>query len=600
MDTSTNLSDNLNIKSYDTLYIRPKPNGYLFIFIILVFLGILIIGIVIWQRNRLYTPTNFGIWKSKNIQPCQNQSGRCTDPATQIVEQTCILDPLTGRGCLDENNNQVTGKRIINVPCQPRCRKYIWREEFSPCLVEGTNIDQCADAGSLGQQILTKTCVMNDSSGSNECTQIIMNPYINSLGATGLQPQIITYDPGTILENSLNCTQLDNPICGTWDRVSRGLKPGTYPKDNILISPGCIFNPTLFPDSQCIVNDSTSSLNENEDIFDLLKEGYVGRQMGCLINQEIIIPAETDPTLEICSISNCNSEQITPDQVRDGKLPSPLFPFSCPNVNSKSNQPTCLHLCRKYPGPEHLGNGEFDPLLNNLLLFRVIGQNNKSLGFIAPRHLPNQEVNGPLFKSRHNDPFIAATDVRLILIPQDLQKPNCPPPLIEFINSALFMVAPRNYTPNNLKSQIMLVLAASFKGWLNYTLENNKKFLIWRQAYDFYKFPGATSKQSPNYQIKVLSQFNTKRIPGLPASQIGSLKLRIKHLLSNGSTDSVYVRDLNGQCHNLNKVEAIIFNNNTNITQRSPLNNILQATNLITSSESTSRCNLYLDGNPLK
>uniref|UniRef100_A0A6C0AEI0 Uncharacterized protein n=1 Tax=viral metagenome TaxID=1070528 RepID=A0A6C0AEI0_9ZZZZ len=169
---------------------------------------------------------SFGKYSEPIQSSCISPNGKCNIPGNQYTYRECVKNPITGKGCLDENNIQTFKSQTTSTQCLPSCRSSIWGAEIiSPC--QKRNTLDCLISGEQGIRSIKKECLNNDASGINTCKYKLSDTGIISTGCE-LNGETVTCKVGSYFEKYETCENLDNfPICGNW-----GVLKGTIPEEH--------------------------------------------------------------------------------------------------------------------------------------------------------------------------------------------------------------------------------------------------------------------------------------------------------------------------------------------------------------------------------
>lgn len=145
----------------------------------------------------------FGYFDEPVTSGCSNASGKCSEMGVQTTITNCIINPTTGKGCINSKGNQVFKPTVTHSSCVPQCRSSVWKiEAVSDC--KSTEEEQygCVTetlAGVVGYKLITKKCVENDTYGVNACVIPISEQiYLSSQAPKNIQNDTITTPTDTI------------------------------------------------------------------------------------------------------------------------------------------------------------------------------------------------------------------------------------------------------------------------------------------------------------------------------------------------------------------------------------------------------------------
>ncbi len=336
---------------------------FIFMIITLVFIFIL--------RNDLFkfivNEEDFGTYTDPLISDCYNQTGKCSDLGTRTITESCIPNNITGKGCLDDKNNQTFATRITVETCTPICRSNIWlTESETQCIYTPDDINKiCIPADTLGTQSVSQTCVPNDSTGSNECI-IEVNPAIPSSVPPGCTIDVSTNNlahcsTGTTVTITKKCPVVENvkPECGVYairKVIDEEYTVATYQ---------CVNSIFPIPTNQCYGYDGIKYGLDS----DFLKPGWNTLEMECVpyINTTATGTIPEPPTQqEIClPYTNCLIDSMTiVDNVINGNIQT----VRCEDFNNIT-VPGCVQSCIYLPEnfePVTLWPPEFAALFGTL------------------------------------------------------------------------------------------------------------------------------------------------------------------------------------------------------------------------------------------
>jgi len=195
----------------------------LFEWFVLIVVLIAVAIFIIVGRGVVEKRYNFGTYVSRTG-PCTNQGDNCSIPGTQFINQYCVPDPVTRRGCLDANGFQTYAPIVETQTCTLQCRQSIWNIDVGDCVP--------VDGG--GRQDVTYTCVPHDDTGISACT-ISGLVDLNGGKYQGLTP----YPVGTVLHFDLGCIP---PSSDSSSTQSKSTIYNPYPSfyDTYIYTPECV------------------------------------------------------------------------------------------------------------------------------------------------------------------------------------------------------------------------------------------------------------------------------------------------------------------------------------------------------------------------
>lgn len=531
---------------------------YVVIGVIVVVIILAVAVLLIWGIGS-HRPSGFGTWETDDRGACNTSSNSCTDIGKRLITRTCIPNPSTGKGCIDDDGKQVYGQLISSEDCTPTCRRSVWTDHSTgPCVVSGISTTHCVDSNAQGQREITVECVSNDAIGTNMCTSLELLDLVGPTGELDESHQITTYNIGDTVTFTRQCSDYANPPCGQWQLV-RPLdrdfsKPiGEGDPDDSAVPCSFDIQLTLEPDCQTGVASP----------FNGLLEGYIVEPLSCLVDNIATKPDDSDPPLEICGRIEtspvCNNTMVTPSQIKSGTLPSDFNPVLCPGNDNSSNNSQCVRACRMFPGSTSIGGGEFDQLLGNILMMRIPGY-----GYVGAIQTPSNDGQIVKFRDSGLSQADDLDDTPLMAIPNTLTRPQCtsldPETNIEFNSAVVLSLGPRSYLPGKLTAQISCLINGSYNGWLGLSGNVAK----WQQMYNTYLGPGITSDSAITFNISNVSFVSEAPPQGFPSEYLGRASLDLK----DTSDNTVYVMDVDGVPRPLNTVEVLVFENSVDLTTR--------------------------------
>jgi hypothetical protein len=178
-------------------------NELVIIIIIVILIIIMLFGI--WCRKSLYSCDDFGIWTNGYIT-------NCSELDVYYDIKFCKPNPITGKGCLDNDNVQKFVK-VVEHPCKNSLVKSSWETtSIGDCLLyiddgKGNLIQKsslsCKESNDVPVREIKKTCKLINKNGDlNQCVD-----------DEGKQYQI-----GDTLIHKVQCNDYKN--CGMWSECT--------------------------------------------------------------------------------------------------------------------------------------------------------------------------------------------------------------------------------------------------------------------------------------------------------------------------------------------------------------------------------------------
>lgn len=489
-----------------------SKNTIIFIFVIMI-ISLIFIFIL---RNELFSfiikEEDFGTYSEPFISNCYNSTGYCSDLGKRTITQTCIPNPKNGNGCLDENNKQTFATKVTIETCTTICRSSVWYENSATqCIYRPEDTDKiCLQADTLGYQTVSKTCVVNDSTGSNECILELNpdNPVIPP-GCTADNNNIAFCAVGVTVTTTKNCPVVENekPTCGVYairNQVPEGYSEATYPCTNSIFA---------IPSSNCYGYDGRKYSLDS----DFLKPGFSTISMECVayINTTATGTIPTLPKPETClSYSGCLNDSVEiVDSIRNGNNQT----VKCEDLNMPP-VPGCVQSCVYIPENFEAVNiwpPEF------ARLFGTLTYPQRDNNVITMQYTPcpidrnNAYVNTDYFSpSNFADcysflgvPLLSGIPIKAIDI-IDAQNNyalynlinTCTAPVIATTNSLLWVFKPRNeqFISTQFRCSIFMIFGKNASGYLTFNNGN----LIWVQAQtSIFQNYGITEEQADTFVI---------------------------------------------------------------------------------------------------
>jgi len=154
-------------------------------FILVAFACIIIIFIIYkFRRNFITNDIKYGVFTDPITTQCTNASGICTEYGTYQEIKTCIPNPITGLGCLNESGNQVFGTIVETKTCLTQCINSLLQVEENKevrYLDVRTGLDvniedyNCYNENILPYTLKSYQCINKDSTGLDSCNYICGN-----------------------------------------------------------------------------------------------------------------------------------------------------------------------------------------------------------------------------------------------------------------------------------------------------------------------------------------------------------------------------------------------------------------------------------------
>lgn len=533
--------------------------NFLAIIIIIFLFFIIVIGLYFAIKYTV-KPELYGQWSEPNSTDCIG-SVYCSEVGEITTRQTCTPNPVTGFGCQNDNGEQTFAPRITIQECQLPCRSSIWKIDKTDCITDLPE-DTCvittqspvfgsvaapSEAISTGTQTITYTCVSHDPTGLNNCILIQPTEVITTTGEIETLYQSVVYNIGDVVTETNSCTNYQNPQCGQWT---------FYVNNNPSV---CKLQlQTLSEQEGCIVNNNTN-------IYDILKEGYYLNTMNCKLENEVI--NVKNEASKLCANeelnqmgASCTTSNITPIDIKEGLIPLGTTAVLCPSSNSNpTTNPLCYQPCRlsASANAKFSSNSPFNFLLNSFIIIRK--RINSSWAFLTTIQIPNIDGKILALRGPSTNPTNALTeydDTPLIFITQNSidTTPICSWEKITLNSSLISAFGVRSINGNQAEVQILSGVLRNYIGWL---ITNNTNQINWRQALTEYTGPGMNSDDANIFNLKINKNFTSTKIPNFSKDLLGSANANI---LNQGKTINVPV--LNGSSTTLNDIQLLVFNSN--------------------------------------
>lgn len=167
--------------------------------IIILIIIILIVLTVVLRNIYARSVSDFGTWTKSNNTLCLNEGQACTIEGISQRYRDCIPNSITGNGCIDSQGVHTYRREVLNVECTPICFETVWdTTTIQPCKVYTditgttpkdpqscfTNPDcdgqstcdsgfctECSLPGEFRYEKIFRTCVANDTTGTNGCVK---------------------------------------------------------------------------------------------------------------------------------------------------------------------------------------------------------------------------------------------------------------------------------------------------------------------------------------------------------------------------------------------------------------------------------------------
>lgn len=167
-------SSSYTFKQKLSFYIKDDFNIFIF------FCFILLLSYFMYNIKSTTTFDNkdYGTYSILFQTDCLSSTGNCSEYGLQHIYQECIPNPITGYGCLDDDNKQTFKTKITTSPCLSQCRskslkltedntiKYISYSDGSD--IPFSNI-KCLDDTFTSYIKKSYQCILNDDQGTSNC-----------------------------------------------------------------------------------------------------------------------------------------------------------------------------------------------------------------------------------------------------------------------------------------------------------------------------------------------------------------------------------------------------------------------------------------------
>lgn len=216
----------------------PQRQNVVVIVLLIVLLVVLVLLFIFRRRLIGISPNmtrdqalaaGYGYYEEPVIGDCITPvtPSTCSQTGTQTATSVCIVNPTTGRGCIDSSGAQTFATRSTQRSCVPLCRSSGWIDEITTGCMLPTGSDgkelPCYQRNTAGTRTIRRTCQAIDATGPNTCT------YTVPLGNTGVIPPqcrldaigtTVTCQVGYVLTQQQSCVpNVEGKVCGVW-RVS--------------------------------------------------------------------------------------------------------------------------------------------------------------------------------------------------------------------------------------------------------------------------------------------------------------------------------------------------------------------------------------------
>lgn len=550
-------------------------NNYGWLIIIVMILIFLVLIVIVVNTK---PGSQFGTYGPVIPGPCITANGLCTQPGTRTNIQNCIINDVTGKGCINSEGLQSFDSIITTEACSLVCQSSIWQDVTPPSALtcvpppdpDNTNINpaptgQCIPRiyngkPLLGSRTLTYQCVGLDATGPNNCTAAALQSIVGPTGVTGTIPLLQTYNVGDQVKVQENCdVENTNPFCGYW-----GLYDDPSYVDNTALNTNlinlCTWNPTYVLSDSCNVGTNSGTP------FGLFNEGFLLQPMACIKeNNTAQIPPIFDPTeLHTClqnpSNINCDTLAFSNTDFLNNTLNPGIEanPFICANQynsSSSAQNPTCLQPCRLYPSPiNNIASApNFNPLVNNS--FIIFNGNDYISGIQLPR---NDNMSQTVFLNIYEPQNIFPTSGQQLFNTNLIATPlgyvvngsrMCTNQQLAFATAIFFNVSFVSIiNASQAVVKLYLNIPPGFNGWLNGQSGNP---VTWSQATAMYDSFGLNSVNVANFILTIITPLNGGPVAGYPNS-LGSMTVSLTYADTNPIPG---INDVNG-----NLIPSFFFN----------------------------------------
>jgi len=112
------------------------------------------------QRNLQNSmAAGFGYYSDPVEGPCLTTTGGCGGPGTQKITKKCIINPVTGKGCIDLEGKMTFDNLINTVPCKKQCigSAFDFEEDIqTSSFVDNQNVSYRVIKGSGGNKVVNQ------------------------------------------------------------------------------------------------------------------------------------------------------------------------------------------------------------------------------------------------------------------------------------------------------------------------------------------------------------------------------------------------------------------------------------------------------------